>query len=203
MVLQGTRQELTVALQSNCIRSLPRFLFSLDNITVLNLWNNRIRELPAEIALMRALKILVVGRNELETIPGEIRSLSNLERVTLHPNPFLSKKKNQNTKLDIMETQRRNHGGIIPSLTELSAREVIRNQRKIMPKNIVYYIPFAIQELLLNHVPECNQCQKCRGPIVREWNSIIRWESIHGFHDIPLLYRFCGINCIHLFTNSV
>jgi len=83
-------------LGSNSLSVLPRNLFYIQNLTSLSLRNNNLTELPHAIGQLRNLNDLNIANNELRYLPIELLELlaspsdsSRLDKVQLHPNPYL------------------------------------------------------------------------------------------------------------------
>jgi hypothetical protein len=80
-------------LSGNKLTSLPRELFSLDNITVLSLRNNTLTTLPPAIGQLKNLKELNIAQNSIRYLPWEMMDLIHCQgphrQITTRPNPLL------------------------------------------------------------------------------------------------------------------
>ncbi|KAG6009615.1 hypothetical protein E4U21_001982 [Claviceps maximensis] len=83
--------ELKMHLPMNRLRLIPRAMFDLQYLTVLNLRGNKLTEIPAAIAKLFNLKQLNVSQNRLRSLPAELVQLFDLglQNLFLNPNPFL------------------------------------------------------------------------------------------------------------------
>lgn len=86
-----TKLELKSLSLNNCgLKEIPNFVFDLENLTNLNLWNNLITEIPKEIGNLKKLTSLTLSTNKLETLPIEICELENLTSLVLLGNKLIN-----------------------------------------------------------------------------------------------------------------
>lgn len=68
------------------LTSIPRFVFSMPNITRLLLTNNNLTKIPDDIDKLTTLIELSVGSNKLTTLPESIGNMSNLMFLDVYQN---------------------------------------------------------------------------------------------------------------------
>ncbi|URD70712.1 leucine-rich repeat domain-containing protein [Leptospira borgpetersenii] len=84
----GELQNLTVFnLYVNQLKTLPKEIGKLKNLTVLDLTNNQLTTLPKEIGKLQSLRELDLSGNQLTTLPKDIGKLQNLQELYLDDIP--------------------------------------------------------------------------------------------------------------------
>lgn len=85
--------ELHLLLAQNRLNRLPGALFDVTQLTTLSLRNNELTEIPPAIRKLHNLQELNLSQNRLRHLPIEILDLLNtdskLQKLIIHPNPFL------------------------------------------------------------------------------------------------------------------
>lgn len=84
-------QPLELLMTHNQLAEIPEEIYNLTNLKFLSVRANKITEILPSISRLRQMTGLSVGSNNLKWLPGELIGLMsiNLERVTLHCNPFI------------------------------------------------------------------------------------------------------------------
>ncbi|KAI9022543.1 hypothetical protein DFJ74DRAFT_96804 [Hyaloraphidium curvatum] len=126
----------------NCLRSLPPSIGMLKKLTTLSAENNELASLPMEIGGVTALVNLDLSGNPIRTLPAEIGRLKFLRKLRLEECPLL-------TEFEYPPTNP------CPSLKELSARVIVRNQLPILQDT---------QEELKAYLASAQSCSFCGGP---------------------------------------
>ncbi|KAI1379101.1 hypothetical protein F4677DRAFT_442829 [Hypoxylon crocopeplum] len=89
---ESKEPSIALYLSNNPLPRAPGAIFNLENLTILSLRNTRITELPPSIGNLRNLETLNLSLTRLRYLPGELLDLmrfpSNLQTLTIHPNPF-------------------------------------------------------------------------------------------------------------------
>lgn len=75
-------------LNHNKLKSLPRAVGRLKNLTQLDVSSNDMTELPEEIGMLTNLKRLLVFDNNLQTLPFELGYLYQLDTLGIEGNPL-------------------------------------------------------------------------------------------------------------------
>ncbi|XP_010134259.1 PREDICTED: leucine-rich repeat-containing protein 2-like [Buceros rhinoceros silvestris] len=68
------------------IQTIPAYIASFQDLTVLELSKNQINHLPVEIGCLKNLKVLNVSFNNLKSVPPELGDCENLEKLDLSGN---------------------------------------------------------------------------------------------------------------------
>ncbi|NWR60939.1 LRRC2 protein, partial [Bucorvus abyssinicus] len=68
------------------IQTIPAYIASFQELTVLELSKNQINHLPVEIGCLKNLKVLNVSFNNLKSVPPELGNCENLEKLDLSGN---------------------------------------------------------------------------------------------------------------------
>ncbi|KAI8047794.1 hypothetical protein BDF21DRAFT_433983 [Thamnidium elegans] len=178
---------LQIFMYGNYIESINLRLFRLKNLSVLSLRNNRLTTVPPEIALLENLVELSLGNNQLKSIPAELLRLKKLELLSLLPNPFLPLPTDKPHRLVCKQSK--------PTLVEITTRSLLSQPDDLIKDNQCI-LP---TELLtkFQSISKTNHCEHCKLlfhiPDIEE----VVWRSVLGNHHIPVLYRFCSIQCSH------
>lgn len=86
--LLATLPKLKVIDFSNCdLTQFPTVVFSLKQLTELNLFGNKINKLPLQLFQMTKLKKLKIGANDYTFLPAQIGNLKNLEVLSIERTP--------------------------------------------------------------------------------------------------------------------
>ncbi|WP_026464292.1 leucine-rich repeat domain-containing protein [Adhaeribacter aquaticus] len=99
-IFHNTNRIKFLSLQNNYLKTVPKSIGELKNLTDLNLMNNCLEILPSEIGGLIKLKKLNLGNynfyrndktnfNILETLPNEIGNLKNLEEIDVSENKLI------------------------------------------------------------------------------------------------------------------
>ena len=80
---EGKLRELDLSYQSTSfkLREIPRQVFELRHLEVLNLRDNEIEEIPKEIIHLRNLKSLNLIDNRIKNIPDYLSQLPHLKSI--------------------------------------------------------------------------------------------------------------------------
>ena len=78
-----------INLRWNRLEKLPKELFCLEQINILNLANNKIIELPIEIGKLKNLEELNLNINNLQFLPKDIVQLKKLKKINIKNNKNL------------------------------------------------------------------------------------------------------------------
>ncbi|KAI9246345.1 hypothetical protein EDC94DRAFT_392440 [Helicostylum pulchrum] len=178
---------LQIFMYGNYIETINLRLFRLKNLSVLSLRNNRLTTIPPEIALLENLVELSLGNNQLKSIPAELLRLKKLELLSLLPNPFLPLPTDNSHRLVCKQSK--------PTLVEISTRSLLAQPDDLIKDNQCI-LP---TELLtkFQSIPKTNHCEHCKLLFhIPDIEQVI-WRSVLGNHHIPVLYRFCSIQCSH------
>ncbi|GAA5813915.1 hypothetical protein MFLAVUS_007404 [Mucor flavus] len=152
--------------------------------------NNRLTTIPPEIALLENLVELSLGNNQLKSIPAELLRLKKLELLSLLPNPFLRLPTDKSHRLVCKQSK--------PTLVEITTRSLLSQPDDLIKDNQCI-LP---TELLtkFQSIPKTNHCEHCNLLFhIPDIEQVI-WRSVLGNHHIPVLYRFCSIQCSHKFV---
>lgn len=68
------------------LKSIPDFVFEMDNLELLSLDNNKIIGIPDEIEKLQKLEYLSLRDNKLRYLPSTMSNLSNLKRLDVSVN---------------------------------------------------------------------------------------------------------------------
>lgn len=82
-----------LVISNNEIKSLPKFIGELVNLTNLILWSNKIGVIPPELGNLKRLETLYLNDNNIQSIPDEIYSLRQLNDLDLSQNPISDSEK--------------------------------------------------------------------------------------------------------------
>ena len=83
----GNLKNLTyLSLNYNQLASLPKEIGNLESLTYLSLNENQFATLPKEIGNLESLTYLSLNKNQLATLPKQIGNLVNLTELNLHEN---------------------------------------------------------------------------------------------------------------------
>jgi GTPase SAR1 family protein len=72
----------------NKIRTVPRGISKLKNLTKLNISNNNVYEISEEIVKLKSLKHLDLSKNKLIHLSEKIANMPSLQELSLEENPF-------------------------------------------------------------------------------------------------------------------
>lgn len=75
--LDLTKQKLT---------SIPKEVFLLKNLEILNVGRNKLTKLPIDLNKLEFLRILIAERNKIATFPIAVCSMKNLEQLIINRN---------------------------------------------------------------------------------------------------------------------
>ncbi|KAF1315269.1 hypothetical protein FI667_g16071, partial [Globisporangium splendens] len=100
------------------LKQVPGIVFSMFNLTELNVRCNEITLIPKEIAMLQALEVLNVSENQLKELPLEVTQLSRLKT------------------LDIAENHTKRFPDEIGKLTKLETLRANRNRLVALPSSI-------------------------------------------------------------------
>jgi len=83
-------KDITSITLSGEINSIPSAIFSLTQLTMLNVANNKLIEIPSQIGFLTNLELLGLKNNHLESIVSEIGLLTKLKAIFLTSNHLQS-----------------------------------------------------------------------------------------------------------------
>ncbi len=143
---------LRLFLSRNQLRSLPRELFHLHNLTVLSLRENNLDVIPPSICTLRNLVDLSLGGNRLQWLPFELLDLlepqGRLKFLRLFPNPLFDF--DNTVSLDLEEQQA---GRLLESAKELDQGWPTRisiSERQLM-MNVEWYPRYLVSAPVTFH----------------------------------------------------
>ena len=148
----------SLALKGKLIKPIPHDLYSLNELTTLDMSASResnldclLDKLPIELLFLKNLRCLHIDVNNIQIIPVEIGELVNLERLTCTNNRIsclpLSFKKLQNlTSLHLGNNFFEHFPLCICSLVNLKFLDFTNNEIKRLPEEIGY---LKLMEILL------------------------------------------------------
>ncbi|TPX43064.1 hypothetical protein SeLEV6574_g05260 [Synchytrium endobioticum] len=152
----------------NQIASIPSTIGSLTKLTTLSLEVNKITNLPQEIGQLRNLINLDLSDNPLSILPAEIGRLKYLRKLRLDNCPLLAE-----ISVDTSYNP--------PSLKELTARVIVRNQLPIL---------HVMHDALKQYLASVRTCSFCGGPYFDSY--VVRGKLIdRNESKVPLEYRLC------------
>jgi Leucine-rich repeat (LRR) protein len=189
----GYLQHLEVLLLAkNQLTSIPDTIGHLSNLSELDLAHNQLRSITPCIGYLAKLKILAIEYNFISQLPPQMGSLKGLMALDLAMNPlkvlpsevsqlpFLRRIKLEGCPLESNLTY--SLVNCAPSLVELCARAIIRNQTPIKNK---------LPEHLQRYIRSANACSSCHGPYFESY--VLRGGFIKKSEsDIPVEYRLCS-----------
>jgi Leucine-rich repeat (LRR) protein len=154
----------------NVITHLPVSIGSLRKLMTLYLNDNHLSSLSKSIGDLRMLTTLDVCRNRLTVIPAEITCLQYLRYIRTEGCDMI-------TEFDT------NLKHSPPTLFELAARTVVRNEMEI---------PKTLREDLKEYIASAQKCTFCKGPyftsFVKRYKLIEKGEQ----NQTPLEYTLCS-----------
>ncbi|KAI8975247.1 hypothetical protein BDF20DRAFT_943704 [Mycotypha africana] len=195
---------LQIYLYSNELSRINPTLFKLKNITVLSLRNNKLDYLPSDIALLENLVELSLGNNQLKYLPSEVLHLKKLAILLLSPNPFLPVPEPSEDQPSITSTTMIRRSRIKASFATLfeTSTRVLLNEINTNNALFATSSPFAqiIPNDILNRIQSVlattnHACEHCKKSFLKSDIEEMVWQSILGNSFIPVLYRFCSLNC--------
>lgn len=80
----GKLQHLILA--NNFFQGIPKLIFTLDQLSFLDVSGNMIKSVPTEIGVLANLRKFWLNKNEIESLPDSIGSLASLEELSLSQN---------------------------------------------------------------------------------------------------------------------
>ena len=121
------------------LTEIPEGIFSLTNITTLNLYDNQIEQIPEAITNLRNLQTLDLRRNKIQEIPELFSNLSNLTSLNLSGNqikkiPESFANLTSLIELYLFDNQIQKVPEIIANLTNLKVLALQKNQIREIPK---------------------------------------------------------------------
>ncbi|KAJ3063432.1 hypothetical protein HDU98_000771 [Podochytrium sp. JEL0797] len=151
---------------SNLLTSLPPTLAALQKLTLLDVARNRLTELPQELGQIATLQDLdVSGNAELAFLPVELFRLKTLHRLDTTGCVGLMTEQDYDAHVNQVQDQVYSP----PTLQELAARVLIRNQAPVLK-----HLPPAVKAYLSPDRVAC--CSFCAGPILEL--DVVRWHKI-------------------------
>lgn len=152
----------------NALKTLPASLGMLKKLATLSVENNQLESLPVEIGGAIALVNLDSSGNPLRILPAELSRLKFLRKLRLEDCPLATD----------FEYPTSNP---CPSLKELAARVIVRNQLPILQDT---------QEELKSYLASARSCSFCGGPYFE--SSVKRGKFIEkNEYRVPLEYSLC------------
>ncbi|KAI9360350.1 hypothetical protein DFJ73DRAFT_75708 [Zopfochytrium polystomum] len=158
----------------NSLTAIPDSVGMLTKLTTLSLERNGVTALPISIGRMSALTTLNVSFNPVSVFPGEISRLKFLRRIYMEDCP-----------LDLTEpVPTQTPSSLVPSLKELVARAIIRQQIPILA---------STENHLKSYLASARPCSFCGGPYFDL--VVIRRRIMEKGDDlVPLEYRMCSVH---------
>ncbi|KAI8996012.1 hypothetical protein BC832DRAFT_567983 [Gaertneriomyces semiglobifer] len=165
----------------NQLQSLPPTISNLKKLVNLELQNNKLTYLPNEIGGMKSLASIALSDNPLTFLPAELVRLKFLRKLRVDRCPLLDPASLPNpTPVSP------------PSLKELAARVIVRNQLPILsitPSHVTSYLASA------------HPCSFCSGPYFESYTcryrSVERSVGTDLLINLPLEYRLCSPHWHH------
>jgi hypothetical protein len=168
-------------LSGNRLCVLPNTLFQLRQLRVLCLRRNQLSELSSNIRYLTELEELSVGDNHMNDLPIELLELKRLQRVYVHPNPFLKAGKANHIK---------EYGDTL-KLTELATRSILQSKIDRFP---IHTFPHSLQPHF--SVPSSHAtCSMCGGVYIQAYLSDIIFLDFLSEYELPFRIRTCSRNC--------
>ncbi|KAJ3389036.1 hypothetical protein HDU92_001208 [Lobulomyces angularis] len=157
-------------LNHNELKSLPNSIGLLDKLTDLNLEFNFIDNLTSDVGLLLNLTSLNLANNRLKSIPVEIGRLNFLRTLNLDNNPLLTP-----------ATYHQDPYLSPPSLKELSARVIIRNQLPILSTTSLH---------ISEYLSSSKKCSHCTGPYFESCVKRIKFVERNEY-TVPYEAKLC------------
>lgn len=158
-------------LSCNKITRLTSCVGYLNKLTTLLLAFNQISQLPTDISGLVNLITIDLTQNPLRVLPAEISKLPFLRRMLVDDCPF-----QENICYPL------NHNA--PSLVEICARTVVRQQLNIVKNTI-------LPDHMITYIKSAKSCTSCHGPYYESHvlrGRLMEKTDIH----IPLEYTLCS-----------
>lgn len=187
-------------LTSNRLVCLPREIGNLVSLRSLGLGQNMIKCLPPELADLTELRTIDMSNNLMESLSVEILEFFESRSVLLAGNPLNGRSRSLTesefdrdgeidhhiSKLNILESFTAVN---IPSLVELSARSIIRNELSFcsskLPERILHYLVGLRGGI----------CQACLGVTLHEFNNHSIIQDCLGFPKVHQRINSCSAKC--------
>lgn len=174
----------------NVLRDLPANLIHCTKLEGLSLNRNQFAIIPLSISKLTALTHLDFSYNNISVVPAEIGKLKRLQRIRLEGCPLME------TIPILLSGASLSNKLPIPSLKELSARIIVRNQLPILR---------ITQQSLKEYLGSVNTCSFCGGPyfefFVKRYRFLHRLVELNLEHEqndarphrvaVPIEYSLC------------
>ena len=144
-----------LSLKGKKLKEIPKEVFTLHNLQVLNLSRNNIKEIPADISKLKSLQELDLSNNGLTNLPPQIGELMNLTKLKLNRNEItsippeignlinLEVLEMWNNELDTVPDEIKNlvHLKVFELRGILFSDDEQRNIHSLLPETKVYFSP--------------------------------------------------------------
>lgn len=157
-------------LSHNMITHLPDSIGSLRKLTVLYLSDNQLSQLPTTLGDLKLLTTIDVCRNLVTVIPAEVSRLQFLRHVRTEGCPLV-----------LEHVPELKHDP--PSLFELAARTIVRNEVNI---------PEKLRDDMKEYIRSAQKCTHCNGPYFSSYVKRIKLVEKADQNVMPLEYNLCS-----------
>ncbi|GAB5590179.1 hypothetical protein Unana1_05079 [Umbelopsis nana] len=183
----------TLDLSNNKLTELPKNLGRLTRLSHLNLSHNKIMHLPESIGSLRKLAVLYLNDNQLSYLPKSLGDLKLLTTLDICRNlvkvipaevsrlQLLRYIRTEGCPLMLEYVPELKHDP--PSLLELAARTIVRNELQI---------PDELREDMKEYIGSAKKCTHCSGPYISSCVRRIKLIEKADQNVIPLEYTLCS-----------
>ncbi|XP_029166333.1 leucine-rich repeat protein 1-like [Nylanderia fulva] len=174
-------------ISDNLLTELPLQIGQLKVLRELKIRNNNLIQLPQNIGTLNKLEFLDVAENNLEFLPAMIQYLT-LSTIDLSGNLFCQDY--------AVQVNRKSTSDTLPSLVELSAKEVLKSR--------ITYDASLIPYTLVQYLDKGKYCFSCKNVCFYYYSKIYSDFRQHEYtvkmlcpsnRLIKYKYYFCSIEC--------
>lgn len=198
------------------MKSLPRELGYLKNLSVLNVSNNLIEEIPDTVAFLSKLKALNVSQNKLVQLPPSIGNLPKLVIIIANNNNLKSLPRQFKNLINLVSLDVSNN-----PLKSLPAEvATLKSLRKLLTEDCPfedYYeydlkndppslfetcariairsqtnIPNQLADHIKKYLARADKCSYCNGPFFDSYVTRVRFIERRARQSMALEYTLCS-----------
>ncbi|KAF1315726.1 Lap4 protein, partial [Globisporangium splendens] len=183
------------------LKQVPGIVFSMFNLTELNVRCNEITLIPKEIAMLQALEVLNVSENQLKELSREITQLSRLKTLEIAEN-HIKRFPDEIGKLTKLETLRANRNRLVALPN--SIKHCTRIKTINLYNNVMMSLGSGISEL--SELEELNVSNNMLVffPEVKRWKNLKRlYLQVNRLTALPAFDALCNLELFTVQQNAL